>query len=148
MRLFQNNCFQTLYGKSNKQLLATFVELCAHSSLSAESQQKSNESYPCNFLKVIALKCCTKAAMNSIFRRKPCTLLTISRKSAKMRYLSEFFQMVIKFITEAFPRYYYFKALYKYSNEQLLSLKLLLLNFLSTKSQGKCNAQVSCSKYW
>ena len=39
-----------LYEKSNKNLLATFVELFAHSSLSAESQRKSNKSYQWNFL--------------------------------------------------------------------------------------------------
>ena len=50
VRLSQNNCFQTLYEKSNKQLFATFVELFAHSALSAESQQKSNKSYLSNFL--------------------------------------------------------------------------------------------------
>ena len=70
MRLFQNNCFHTLYEKSNKKLLATFAELFAHSSLSAEGQRKSNKSYQWNFLKVVVLKCSTKGAMNSFFRRE------------------------------------------------------------------------------
>ena len=73
MRLFQNNCFQALYEKSNKQLLATFVEPFAHSSLSEERQQKSNKSYQWNFLKVVVLKCSTKGAMNTVFRGNPST---------------------------------------------------------------------------
>ena len=39
---FPNKCFKTIYERSNKQFLATVVELLAHSSLSAESQQKTN----------------------------------------------------------------------------------------------------------
>ena len=61
------------YEKSNKKLLATFVELFPHSSLSSESQRKSNKSYQWNFLKVVAQKCYTKTAMNSFFCKKPCT---------------------------------------------------------------------------
>ena len=59
------------YEKKKKKLLATFVELFAHSSISAERQQKSNKSYQWNFLKVVLLKCSTKGVMNSLFRRKP-----------------------------------------------------------------------------
>ena len=55
MRLSQNNCFQTFY--ETFKLLATFVELFAHSSLLALSQQKNNKSYQWNFLKVAAPKC-------------------------------------------------------------------------------------------
>ena len=63
-----------LYEKSNKNLLATFVELFAHSSLSEESQRKSHKSYQWNLLKVVVVpKCSTKGVMNSFFRRKPCT---------------------------------------------------------------------------
>ena len=93
-----------LYEKSNKKLLATFVELFAHSSLSAEGQRKSNKSYQWNFLKVVVLKCSTKRAMNSFFGRKPCTWLTISRKLAKMQCLSELFQVLTKFISKALPK--------------------------------------------
>ena len=57
-----------LYEKSNKKLLATFVELFAHSSLSAESLRKIIKRYQWNFLKVVALKCSTKGAINSFFR--------------------------------------------------------------------------------
>ena len=39
---FPNKCFKAISERSNKQLLAAFVELIAHSSLSAESQQKTN----------------------------------------------------------------------------------------------------------
>ena len=99
-----NNCFQTLYEKSNKQLLATFVEIFTHSLLTAECQQKSNKSYQWNFFKVVVLKCSRNGAMNSFFRRKPCTLLTISRKSAETQCLSEFFQVLIKFTGKAFPK--------------------------------------------
>ena len=73
MRFCQNNCFQMLYQKSNKKFLANFVDLFAHSSLSAESPLKSNKSCQWNFLKVVVLKCSAKEAMNSFFRRKPCT---------------------------------------------------------------------------
>ena len=62
-----------LYEKSNKKLLVTFVELFANSSLSAEGQRKSNKSYQWNFLKEVVLTCSTKGAINSFFRRKPCT---------------------------------------------------------------------------
>ena len=62
-----------LYEKSNKLLLATFVELFAHSSLSAESQRKSNKSYQWNFLNVVVINGSTKGVINSFFRRKPCT---------------------------------------------------------------------------
>ena len=57
-----------LYEKSNKKLLATFVELFAHSSLLRESQRKGNKSYQWNILKVVALKSSTKVEMNSFFR--------------------------------------------------------------------------------
>ena len=57
-----------LYEKSNKKLLANFVEPFAHSSLSAESPLKSNKSYQWNFLKVVVLKCSAKGTMNSFFR--------------------------------------------------------------------------------
>ena len=67
MRFFQNNCFQMLYQKSNKKLLANFVELFALSSLSVESPLKSNKSYQWNFLKVVVRKCSAKGAMNSFF---------------------------------------------------------------------------------
>ena len=60
-----------LYEKSNEKLLANFVKLFAHSSLSAESPLKNNKSYQWNFLKVVVLKCSTKGAMNSFFHRKP-----------------------------------------------------------------------------
>ena len=60
--------------KSNKKLLATFVELLfAHSSLSVESLRKGNKSYQWNFLKGVVLKCSAKGAMNSFFRRKSYT---------------------------------------------------------------------------
>ena len=104
MRLSQNNCFQMLYEKSNKKLLATFVELFARSSLSAESQRKINKSYQWNFLKVVVLKCFTKGTMNNFFGRKPCTQLTISRKSAKAQCSSKFFQVLIAFISKTFPK--------------------------------------------
>ena len=100
----QNNYFQMFYKESNKKLLAILVELFPDSSLSAESQQKRNKSYKWNFLKVFVLKCSSKGAMNSFFRRKPCTWLTISRRSAKMQCLSEFFQVPIKFISKPFPK--------------------------------------------
>ena len=57
-----------LYEESNKKLLATFVELFANSSQSAESPQKINKSYQWNFLKVVVLKCSSKGAINSVFR--------------------------------------------------------------------------------
>ena len=62
-----------LNRKSNKKLLATFVEPCAPTSLPAESQPKINKIYQWHFLKVVVLKCSPKGAMNSFFRRKPCT---------------------------------------------------------------------------
>ena len=67
MRFCQNNCFQMLYQKSNKKLLANFVDLFALSSLSVQSLLKSNKSYQLNFLKVVVLKCSAKRAMNSFF---------------------------------------------------------------------------------
>ena len=48
----QNNCFQTLYEKNNQKLLeTTFVELFAHSSLSAENSKKAIKVISGTFLK-------------------------------------------------------------------------------------------------
>ena len=95
--------------------------------------------------------------MNSFFRRKPCTQLTISRKSAKMQCLREFFEVLIKFYQYSFAKVSVLKRLTNVemsiafrrapctelstnkkpgerSNEQLLSWSALYLTFISKKS--------------
>ena len=49
----------------------------------------TNGSYQLPFLKEIVLNHFTKGAMTSSFRRSPCPLASISKKSTKLKYLSK-----------------------------------------------------------
>ena len=104
VKVSQNNCFQTLYEKSNKKLLATFVELFAHSALSAERQrerekdrervreQKNNKSYQWNFLKVVVLKCSTVRSNEQLLSWKALHIAYYQQKVSKNVMLKRVFQ--------------------------------------------------------
>ena len=124
--LSQSNCFKTLWKRSKKQLFATFLELHIHSYYHLRVSKKKtvlrhflriiNKRYFWGFSKAIFLSC---SPMSSSFRRTPCTQLTICKMSAKMQCLIQFFQELIKCISETFPKQLLLSAPRKYSNEQL-----------------------------
>ena len=135
--LSQSNCFKTLWKRSKKQLFATFLELHIHSYYHLRVSKKKtvlrhflriiNKRYFWGFSKAIFLSC---SPMSSSFRRTPCTQLTICKMSAKMQCLIQFFQELIKCISETFPKQLLLSAPRKYSNEQLrLSQSVLYLTF-------------------
>ena len=100
-----------LYEKSNKQLLSLKVLYIAY------YQQKFSENamlkrifpstdkiYLQGFSKVIVLKSSTNVALNSAFRRAPCTWLSSNKKSGEMQCLSKLFEVLIKLLSNPFPK--------------------------------------------
>ena len=62
----------------------------------------TNKIYQLDFLKVIVLSYSTKAAITGSFRRVPCSLSSIIKKSAKLKDLSKLLWVLRKFIWKTF----------------------------------------------
>ena len=134
--LSQSNCFKTLWKRSKKQLFATFLELHIHSYYHQRVSKKTvlrhflrsiNKRYQWDLSKVIVLSC---SPMSSSFRRMPLHITYYQQNVSKMQCLIQFFQELIKCISETFPKQLLLSAPRKYSNEQLrLSQSVLYLTF-------------------
>ena len=64
----------------------------------------TNGSYQLAFLEEVLLNHSTKGAMTGSFRRAPCSLPYISKKSATIKCLSKLLQLQIKFISKTFAK--------------------------------------------
>ena len=67
---------------------------------------RTNGSYQLAFFKEVVLNHSTKGAMTGSFRRASCSISmpSISKKSAKLKRLSQLLQLLIKFISKTFSK--------------------------------------------
>ena len=109
--LSQRGRFKPLYERSSDLSQSTRLKVFYQLKVSKNEMVKqmalsTNGSQQLAFFKEVVLNHSTKGAMTGSFRRASCSISmpSISKKSAKLKRLSQLLQLLIKFISKTFSK--------------------------------------------